>query len=66
MFGDDVMNRKTFLICGIASLLVVISGFAAVLFRQNLLSLLLIASGFVAFSLVLRKAKKEDWFGKPK
>ncbi len=58
------MNRQTFLICGIASLSITISGFAA-LFFNNLLSLLLIITGFIIFSLVLRKAKKETWFGKP-
>ncbi|MFH0868618.1 MAG: hypothetical protein V1839_00145 [archaeon] len=57
------MKRNTFLISGVLSLLIVISGFLA-LFYNNLLSLLLIALGFVTFTIVLRKAKKEDWFGK--
>jgi len=58
------MKKQTFLISGIASLLIVIAGFFA-LFYSNLLSLLLILAGFILFTLVLRKAKKEDWFGKP-
>lgn len=58
------MKRNTFLISGVLSLAVVISGFAA-LFYNNLLSLLLIAIGFIIFTLILRQAKKEEWFGKP-
>ena len=59
------MERKTFLIGGILSLVVVSAGFVAVLFKQSLLSLLLIAAGFISFMIILRFAKKEDWFGKP-
>jgi ABC-type branched-subunit amino acid transport system permease subunit len=59
------MKRQTFLILGVASLLIVISGFLAVFLKQGLLSLMLIALGFIVFTLILRKAKKEDWFGKP-
>lgn len=59
------MKRQTFLISGIASLLIVIFGFVAVFLKQGLLSLMLIALGFIVFTLVLRKAKKEEWFGKP-
>jgi len=57
------MKRNTFLISGVLSLLIVISGFLA-LFYNNLLSLMLIAAGFIIFTFVLKKAKKEDWFGK--
>ncbi len=59
------MEKPTFLIIGVISLLIVISGFAAA-FSNQLLSLLLIAAGGGIFWLVLRTAKKEPWFGKPK
>ncbi len=59
------MEKPTFLIIGVISLLIVISGFAAA-FSNQLLSLLLIAVGGIVFWLVLRTAKKEAWFGKPK
>ena len=59
------MERKTFLAGGILSLIIVLLGFVAVFFKQNLLSLLLIAAGFISFMIILRFAKKEDWFGKP-
>ncbi len=58
------MEKQTFLIIGIISLLITISGFAAAFFNQ-LASLLLIAVGGIIFWLLLRKAKKEAWFGKP-
>ncbi|MBI4095307.1 MAG: hypothetical protein HY438_00440 [DPANN group archaeon] len=58
------MEKLTFLVVGIISLLITISGFAAAFFNQ-LASLLLIAAGGITFWLVLRKAKKEPWFGKP-
>ncbi len=58
------MEKPTFLIIGIISLLIVISGFAA-MFSNQLLSLLLIAAGGITFWLVLRQAKKEVWFGRP-
>lgn len=57
------MKRNTFLIAGVASLVIVISGFGA-LFISSLFSLLLIAAGFIIFTVVLKKAKKEEWFGK--
>ena len=59
------MEKKTFLIGGVLSLVMVISGFVAVYLKQNLISLLLIAVGFAIFSIVLKHAKKESWFGKP-
>ncbi len=59
------MEKPTFLIIGVISLLIVISGFAAA-FSNQLLSLLLIAAGGIIFWFVLRNAKKEAWFGKPK
>ena len=58
------MEKQTFLVVGIISLLVTISGFAAA-FVNQLFSLLLIAAGGIMFWLLLRKAKKEAWFGKP-
>ena len=58
------MEKRTFLVIGIISLLITISGFAAAFFNQ-LYSLLLIAAGGISFWLLLRKAKKEAWFGKP-
>ena len=60
------MKRATFLISGIVSLAIVISGFIAAFLHQFLLSWLLIAVGGAVFWLVLRKAKKEAWFGKKK
>ena len=59
------MKRTTFILSGILSLIVVIFGFIATFLHQFLLSLLLIAAGGIAFYFVLKKAKKEDWFGKP-
>jgi len=58
------MERKTFLISGILSVAIVILGFVALMFLV-LLSYILIAAGAIIFWFVLRKAKKEDWFGKP-
>ena len=58
------LGKRTFLIIGVISLLITISGFAAAFFNQ-LLSILLIAAGGISFWFVLRKAKKEAWFGKP-
>lgn len=59
------MKRLTFIVCGIFSLIVVLSGFVVTFLHQFLLSLLLIAAGGIIFYFVLKKAKKEEWFGKP-
>jgi len=59
------MKKQTFLICGILSLVVVMLGFVAIFLSQALLSYFFIAAGAASFWLVLRKAKKESWFGKP-
>jgi len=60
------MKRSTFVIAGILSLIIVISGFIAMTLLHNfLLSLLLIAIGGIVFWFISKKAKKEDWFGKP-
>lgn len=58
------MKRQTFLIGGVTSLIIVLLGFVALMFLV-LMSYILIALGAIIFWLVLRKAKKEDWFGKP-
>jgi antibiotic biosynthesis monooxygenase (ABM) superfamily enzyme len=59
------MKKQTFLICGVLSLIVVALGFVATFLGQALLSYFFIAVGAASFWLVLRKAKKESWFGKP-
>jgi hypothetical protein len=59
------MKRTTFVVVGVISLIVVLSGFVASFLHQFILSLVLIAIGGLSFWLVLKKAKKEDWFGKP-
>jgi len=59
------MKRLTFMVAGVISLIVVISGFVATYFHQYILSLVMIAAGGITFYFVLKKAKKEDWFGKP-
>ena len=59
------MKRTTFIIVGIISLIVVLSGFVATYLHQFIISLVLIAIGGISFWFVLKKAKKEDWFGKP-
>ena len=59
------MERKTFLMAGVLALAIVISGFIFAIKNQFLLSLFQVAFGGIIFWLVLRKAKKEPWFGKP-
>lgn len=59
------MKRTTFIIVGVISLIIVLSGFVVSFLHQFILSLVLIAIGGISFWLVLKKAKKEDWFGKP-
>lgn len=59
------MKRTTFMIAGVVSLIVVLSGFVATYYHQTLLSIGLIAAGGLAFYVVSKQAKKEDWFGKP-
>jgi hypothetical protein len=59
------MDRRTFLIAGLLSLAISFSGFYFLLRNQYVLSLLQIALGGIIFYLILRKAKKETWFGKP-
>ena len=59
------MKKQTFIICGILCLIAAVLGFVATFFGQILLSYVLIGAGALSFWLVLRKAKKEDWFGKP-
>ena len=52
------MKRSTFVITGILSLIIVISGFIAMTFLHNfLLSLLLIAIGGIVFWFISKKAK---------
>jgi|GEM_PF-5633185 len=59
------MDRNTFIIAGILSLAVSLSGFIFLLRNQFLLSLIQILLGGVIFWFVVRTAKKESWWGKP-
>ncbi|MCX6774915.1 MAG: hypothetical protein NTY99_02375 [DPANN group archaeon] len=59
------MKRTTFVIVGLVSLIVVLSGFVASFLHQFIISLVLIAIGGASFWFAQKKAKKEDWFGKP-
>ncbi|MEM2873851.1 MAG: hypothetical protein QW063_00125 [Candidatus Nanoarchaeia archaeon] len=59
------MKKTTFVITSILSLVVVVLGFIVTLLQNYLVSWLLIAAGGICFWFVLKKAKKEDWFGKP-
>jgi hypothetical protein len=59
------MDRNTFIIAGVLSLIIVLSGFFFLLRNQFLLSLFQIIFGGAIFWLTLRKAKQEEWFGKP-
>ncbi|HKZ50055.1 MAG TPA: hypothetical protein VJ110_03565, partial [Candidatus Nanoarchaeia archaeon] len=56
---------KTFMIAGVLSLAIVFSGFYFLVRNQFLLSLMQILLGGIIFYFVIRKAKKESWYGKP-
>ncbi len=53
------------MVIGVVSLIVVLSGFVVSFLHQFIISLVLIAIGGASFWFAQKKAKKEDWFGKP-